>query len=106
MRKLLVVAAAFGLAGCVTTTPPTAIHQPMTARPEPRALAVPINGAIYNAPDLTRGLASSYPFRSHTDTEVILALYEQYGIGMLDRIDSILFASVAAYYVILAFGEA
>ncbi len=26
--------------------------------------------------------------------------------GMLDRIDSILFASVAAYYVILAFGEA
>ncbi|MDO8346532.1 MAG: flagellar basal body L-ring protein FlgH [Rugosibacter sp.] len=35
------------LAGCVTTTPPTAVHQPMTARPEPRAVT-PSNGAIYN----------------------------------------------------------
>ena len=36
------------LAGCVTTTPPTAVHQPMTARPEPRNYAAPTNGAIYN----------------------------------------------------------
>lgn len=35
------------LAGCVTTTPPTAIHQPMTARPEPQSIA-PSNGAIFN----------------------------------------------------------
>lgn len=42
---LLVLAA---LAGCATTTPPTAIHQPMTARPEPRNYAAPTNGAIYN----------------------------------------------------------
>lgn len=35
------------LAGCVTTTPPTAVHQPMTARPEPRTVT-PSNGAIYN----------------------------------------------------------
>lgn len=35
------------LAGCVTTTPPTAVHQPMTARPEPRT-GVPSNGAIFN----------------------------------------------------------
>ncbi len=36
------------LAGCVTTTPPTAIHQPMTARPEPRSTLAPSNGAIFN----------------------------------------------------------
>lgn len=43
----LVALAAALLAGCVTTTPPTAIHQPMTVRPEPR-IAAPTNGAIYN----------------------------------------------------------
>jgi flagellar L-ring protein precursor FlgH len=36
------------LAGCVTTTPATAIHQPMTARPEPRSTLAPSNGAIFN----------------------------------------------------------
>jgi len=37
------------LAGCVTTTPATNVHQPMTARSEPRNYAAPANGAIYNA---------------------------------------------------------
>ncbi|MCL4723768.1 MAG: flagellar basal body L-ring protein FlgH, partial [Rhodocyclaceae bacterium] len=37
------------LAGCVTTTPPTAVHQPMTARPAARNEALPGNGAIYQA---------------------------------------------------------
>jgi flagellar L-ring protein FlgH len=36
------------LAGCVTTTPSTAIHQPMTIRPEARAVAPAANGSIYN----------------------------------------------------------
>ena len=36
------------LAGCVTTTPPTAVHQPMTVRPEQRAATTPANGSIYN----------------------------------------------------------
>jgi flagellar L-ring protein precursor FlgH len=35
------------LAGCATTAPPTAVHQPMTARPEPRPAAMATNGAIY-----------------------------------------------------------
>jgi flagellar L-ring protein precursor FlgH len=49
MRKLVFAAAlASLLAGCVTTTPPTAVHQPMTARPEPHNYATPTNGAIYN----------------------------------------------------------
>ncbi len=49
MKKLAVlVLASAALAGCVTTTPPTGVHQPMTARPEPRNYAAPTNGAIYN----------------------------------------------------------
>jgi len=37
------------LAGCVTTTPPTAVHQPMTARPMARNEVAPNHGAIYQA---------------------------------------------------------
>ena len=36
------------LAGCVTAAPSTAVHQPMTIRPEARTAAVPANGSIYN----------------------------------------------------------
>lgn len=36
------------LAGCVTMTPSTAVHQPMTARPEVRPASLPANGSIYN----------------------------------------------------------
>lgn len=36
------------LAGCVTTPPATAVHQPMTVRPEAHAIAAPANGSIYN----------------------------------------------------------
>jgi flagellar L-ring protein precursor FlgH len=49
MKKLAFAAGLISLlAGCVTTTPPTAIHQPMTARPEARNYVAPTNGAIYN----------------------------------------------------------
>ncbi len=44
----LLAFAATALAGCVTTAPPTAIHQPMTIRPESRTATAPTNGAIYN----------------------------------------------------------
>lgn len=36
------------LCGCVTTTPATAVHQPMTVRPEARQVLAPANGSIYN----------------------------------------------------------
>lgn len=44
--KLLLLPLA--VSACVTTTPPTAVHQPMTARPEPRTPAYISQGAIYN----------------------------------------------------------
>jgi flagellar L-ring protein precursor FlgH len=46
-RGWLALCAALLLAACATTTPPTAIHQPMTARPAPPT-PTPANGAIYN----------------------------------------------------------
>lgn len=48
MKTTLAVMAVAALSGCVTTTPPTAIHQPMSVRPEPRLAVAPANGAIYN----------------------------------------------------------
>lgn len=44
---LLLTTAAL-LAGCVTTTPATAVHQPMTMRPEVKPAAAS-NGSIYSA---------------------------------------------------------
>jgi flagellar L-ring protein precursor FlgH len=42
------LAAAALLSGCMTTAPNTAVHQPMTVRPEVRNAATPANGSIYN----------------------------------------------------------
>ena len=55
------------------------------------------NGEIYDAPEHRAELArSGYRFRTETDTEVILALYERDGIErLLDRIDG-MFAIVIA----------
>lgn len=36
------------MTGCVATVPPTAVHQPMTMRPEARLATAPTNGAIFN----------------------------------------------------------
>ncbi|MDP2808784.1 MAG: flagellar basal body L-ring protein FlgH [Rhodocyclaceae bacterium] len=45
---LATMALTAALSGCVTTAPPTAVHQPMSVRPEPRLVVAPANGAIYN----------------------------------------------------------
>jgi asparagine synthase (glutamine-hydrolysing) len=46
------------------------------------------NGEIYNFLALREELsAAGYPFKTHTDTEVILALYATQGIKMLDKLN-------------------
>ncbi len=46
------------------------------------------NGEIYNFPDLRRELAGlHHEFRSHSDTEVILAAYREWGVDCLARLN-------------------
>ena len=56
--------------------------QPMST-PDGR-LTITFNGEIYNYCELRRELYP-YPFRSATDTEVILAAYDRWGDGCLDH---------------------
>lgn len=59
--------------------------QPMHSHNERFVIA--FNGEIYNFLELREELAGEYPFRTHTDTEVILALYEKYGESCLEKLN-------------------
>jgi asparagine synthase (glutamine-hydrolysing) len=63
-----------------------AAHQPMpdvTGR-----TCIVFNGEIYNFTQLRRELAGNgYGFRSHSDTEVILAAYREWGVECLSRLN-------------------
>src|SRR5215211_5940175 len=61
-------------------------HQPMLSRDG--RLALVFNGEIYNHRELRRELEITYPFRSQTDSEVLLAGFAAWGWeGLLRRID-------------------
>jgi asparagine synthase (glutamine-hydrolysing) len=60
--------------------------QPMHSHDERYVIA--FNGEIYNFLELRAELkAKGYPFKSHTDTEVILALYHFEGVKLLKKIN-------------------
>ena len=61
-------------------------HMPMAN--ESRSVIITYNGEVYNFADLRSELASKgYRFRSDTDTEVILHLYEEEGPDCVKRLD-------------------
>jgi len=66
---------------------PTSGKQPLLSSDGQLALAV--NGEIYNHRDLRKNLEQPYEFLTHSDCEVILALYRQKGIHFLDDLNGI-----------------
>jgi asparagine synthase (glutamine-hydrolysing) len=61
-------------------------HQPMTN--EDRSIWIVFNGEIYNFQDLRPGLEHNrHQFRSQTDTEIILHLYEELGPDCVEALD-------------------
>lgn len=61
-------------------------HQPICN--EDGSVWCALNGEIYNHPDLMDRLRSlGHRFRTRCDTEVIVHLYEEYGVGFLDHVD-------------------
>jgi asparagine synthase (glutamine-hydrolysing) len=61
-------------------------HQPMSNATG--TLTIVFNGEIYNHLELRSELiAKGYQFRSETDTEVLLALYDEHGTDMFRHIN-------------------
>ena len=56
-------------------------NQPMQGRD---GIVIVFNGEIYNYKDLKKSELADYFFKSSSDTEVILALYEKYGVNCID----------------------
>lgn len=52
-------------------------------------LALAVNGEIYNHQSLRTELAGDYDFQTHSDCEVILALYRRHGTDFLNRLNGI-----------------
>ncbi len=60
-------------------------HQPMSN--EDGTVWIVFNGEVYNFPELRKDLESRHHFRSHTDTEVLIHLYEERGPAMVELLD-------------------
>lgn len=60
-------------------------HQPLFSHD--RRYAIVFNGEIYNYRELKKQLAGTYPFKTETDTEVLLAAYAVWGEKCLERLN-------------------
>ncbi len=66
---------------------PQSGKQPLFSPDGKHVLAV--NGEIYNHLDIRREMAGKYEFQTGSDCEVILALYQEYGIDFLEHLNGI-----------------
>lgn len=70
-------------------------NQPMFS--QDKSLCITFNGEIYNYLELKKDLEGKYKFNSSTDTEVLLYLYKEYGIGMLDKINGMFVFAISDF---------
>ncbi len=66
---------------------PTSGKQPLYSADKKLVLAV--NGEIYNHKELRKNLKQPYEFLTHSDCEIILALYREKGINFLEDLNGI-----------------
>ena len=65
-------------------------RQPMTAEADGRRFVLVYNGELYNTPELRRTLQSrGHAFRGHSDTEVLLHAYTEWGERCVERLNGI-----------------
>jgi flagellar L-ring protein FlgH len=67
-----VVVCLVSLTGCVSTTPPTSLHQPVSVRPTPRPQLAPADGSIFHAGYGTSLLFEDRRARNVGDTLIIV----------------------------------
>src|SRR3989344_2657798 len=60
-------------------------HQPMQSADG--TVTIVFNGEIYNYKELKDKLQKNYPFRGNSDTEVILAAYQAYGLDCFKKMN-------------------
>ena len=74
----------------LTVIDPEGGRQPMTLRFQGREYTIVYNGELYNAPELRRELSKlGHEFSGHSDTEVLLHGYVQWGEGVLEKLNGI-----------------
>ena len=60
---------------------------------EDRSIFVAVNGEIYNHRELREPLETNHTFRTQSDSEIVLHLYEEYGEACFERLNG-MFAAV------------
>ncbi len=74
----------------LTVIDPEGGHQPMTLNFAGQEYAIVYNGELYNTSELRRELQSlGHQFLGHSDTEVVLHAYAQYGESCLEKFNGI-----------------
>ncbi len=56
---------------------------------EDKSVSLAVNGEIYNHLELRKEFEGKYPFKTESDCEVIIPLYEKYGADFLDKLNGI-----------------
>ena len=65
-------------------------RQPMTLRANGETYTIVYNGELYNTPELRQELRKlGHAFEGHSDTEVVLHAYAQWGADCVDRFNGI-----------------